>query len=167
MRRRLADWAARYEVIVLEGCDGVGKTTVAAALASVYGYTTVHSGRTPDGMDLAGRYREILGRPGKLVLDRCFISELVYGPLRHGRSRISTTEAASLATDIAERDGVLVHLTGRPEEIVSRLEARDGQSPLLRETQELLEAYANAFAALAGVVPIITADPSRWVGMEG
>ncbi len=56
MKRRLADWAARYEIIVLEGCDGVGKTTVAAALASAYGYTTVHSGRTPDGMDLAGRY---------------------------------------------------------------------------------------------------------------
>ncbi len=167
MKRRLADWAARYEIIVLEGCDGVGKTTVAAALASAYGYTTVHSGRTPDGMDLAGRYHEILGRPGILVLDRCFISELVYGPLRHGRSRISTAEAASLATAIAERDGVLVHLTGRPEEIVARLQTRDGQSPSLREIRELLEAYANVFAALAGVVPIVAADPSRWVEMEG
>ena len=121
----------------------------------------------PEIWDLAGRYHGILGRPGKLVLDRCFISELVYGPLRHDRSRISTAESARLATAIAERDGVLVHLTGRPEEIVARLQARDGQSPSLTEIKELLDAYANAFAALAGVMPIITADPSRWVGMEG
>lgn len=167
MRRCLADFAARYEVIALEGCDGVGKTTVAAALASDHGYTTVHSGRTPDGMDLAGRYREILSRPGKLVLDRCFISELVYGPLRHGRSRISIAEAARLATAIAERHGVLVHLTGRPEEIVVRLQARDCQSPSLREIRELLEAYENAFATLGRIVPIITADPSRWLEIEG
>ena len=144
-----------------------GRRQSQPTLVSAYGYTAVHSGRTPDGMDLAGRYSKILGQPGKLVLDRCFISELVYGPLRHGRSRISTAEAASLATAIAERDGVLVHLTGRPEEIVARLRARDGQSPPLTEIKELLDAYANAFAALAGVVPIITADPSRWVRMEG
>ena len=151
-----AEWASQYEVIVLEGCDGVGKTTVAARLVSVYDYVLVHSGRTPDGVDLASRYRAIFARPEKLVLDRSFVSELVYGPLQHGRSRISIAEAARLASCVAERDGVLVHLTGDPKEIVARLRGRDGHSPPLREIRELLDAYVNAFSALAGAAPIIT-----------
>ena len=110
--------------------------------------------------------RTVLGRPGKLVLDRSFVSELVYGPLQHGRSRISIAEAASLASIIAEREGVLVHLTGHPEEIAARLRARDGHSPPLRKIRELLDAYVNAFVALAGAAPIITTEPSKWTSLE-
>ena len=145
---RTAGWASRYEVIVLEGCDGVGKTTIAATMVSAYGYAPAHSGRTPDGVDLVGRYRAILARPGKLVLDRSFVSELVYGPLRHGRSRISIAEAVGLSSVVAARDGVLVHLTGQPEEIAARLRARDGHSLPLKGIRELLDAYVNAFNAL-------------------
>ena len=86
--------AAGYEVVVLEGCDGTGKTTLATALAVRHGYTVMHFGRTPGKVDLAARYRSVLSRPGRIVLDRSFISELVYGPLRHGRSRLSMTAAA-------------------------------------------------------------------------
>jgi hypothetical protein len=32
---------------------------------------------------LLAKYRSILARPGPLVLDRSFVSELVYGPLEH------------------------------------------------------------------------------------
>ncbi|RSN69765.1 hypothetical protein [Actinomadura sp. WAC 06369] len=85
----LARWAARHEVIVLEGCDGVGTTTLATKLAQHHGFQLVHATRTPDGVDLAERYRTILAIPGRIILDRCFISELVYGPLLHGRSRLT------------------------------------------------------------------------------
>jgi thymidylate kinase len=166
MKHHLAAWVARHEVIVLEGCDGAGKTTVADALVSVYGYTSIHCGRTPDDTDLVGRYREILARSGRLVLDRSFLSELVYGPLYHGRSRLSITDATNLALAVAERDGVLVHLTGQPEKIATRLQSRDGWSPSLSEIRELLDSYANIFAALAGVAPIITTDPSKWASIE-
>lgn len=81
--------AAGYEVVVLEGCDGAGKTTLATTLATHRGYVVVHSGRTPDDVDLLARYCSILAAPGKIVLDRSFISELVYGPLQYGRSRLT------------------------------------------------------------------------------
>jgi hypothetical protein len=153
-----ANWAERYEVIALEGCDGVGKSTVALRFVSAYGYTLVHSRRTPDGINLAGRYREILARPGKLVLDRSFVSELVYGPLRHGSSRISAAEAAGLASLLAERNGAFVHLTGSPSQIARRLLARDGHAPPLAEIRQLLDAYVSVFAALAGSVSIMTTE---------
>jgi ABC-type branched-subunit amino acid transport system ATPase component len=57
--------AARYEVIVLEGCDGTGKTTLATTLAARHDYSVIHSGRTPDDVDLLARYRSILAIPGR------------------------------------------------------------------------------------------------------
>ena len=150
--------AARYEVVVLEGCDGTGKTTLATTLAARHGYSVVHSGRTPDDVDLLARYRSILAIPGKIVLDRSFISELVYGPLQYGRSRLTASDAAQMALLVAARGGVLVHLTGRPESIVTRLRARDGSAPPLERIYALTDAYRTVFAALTGTAPIITAD---------
>ena len=149
---------AGYEVVVLEGCDGTGKTTLANILATRYDYAVVHSGRTPDDVDLVARYRSILAIPGKLALDRSFISELVYGPLQSGRSRLTASDATELAFLVAARRGVLVHLTGLPETIAARLRVRDGSAPPVERIQALTEAYRDVFAALAGTAPIITAD---------
>jgi thymidylate kinase len=148
---------AGFEVVVLEGCDGTGKTTLAAALASAHGHTIVHSDRTPDGTDLARRYTEILATPGKIVLDRCFISELVYGPLYHGRSRITLPAAGDLARVVEARGGVLVHLTGDPGIIEARLRARDGTAPAPGRIRAITDAYQTTFALLDGIAPVITA----------
>jgi thymidylate kinase len=153
--------AARYEVVVLEGCDGTGKTSLATTLAAQHGYSMVHSGRTPDDVDLLARYRSILAIPGKIVLDRSFISELVYGPLQYGRSRLTASDAAQMALLVAARGGVLVHLTGRPQSIVARLRARDGSAPALERICALTDAYRTVFAGLTGTAPIITADTTK------
>jgi predicted ATPase len=154
----LAASLAAHEVIVLEGCNGTGKTTLAAALAARHGYVVVHSGRTPDGIDLADHYEAMLALPGRLVLDRSFISELVYGPLDHGRTRLTLPAAIALARLVAERGGVLVHLTGRPEIIAARLHARDEPYPSVARIRALIRAYHDTFAALGGIVPIVITD---------
>jgi hypothetical protein len=148
---------ARYEVVVLEGCDGTGKSTIAASLGERHGYAVLHSGGPPSD-DLAARYRSILDRPGKLALDRSFISELVYGPLRHRGSRLSAPDAADLAFRVADRDGVLVHLTGRPDVLAARLRARDGYAPPRARLSAIISSYRAIFSALADAAPILTAD---------
>lgn len=161
MNADLAGRAAEYEVVVLEGCDGVGKTTLAAALATHHGYAVVHSSRTPDGVDLVERYRAILARPGRLLLDRSFVSELVYGPLLHGRSRLNFADAAALAVIVATRRGALIHLTGQPERVAARLLTRDGKAPGLEAIRALIESYTNVFAKLAEHAPVITVDATK------
>lgn len=158
MTRHFAAWAAAHEVIALEGCDGVGKTTLAATLARQHGYQLVHASRTPDGVDLLQRYRTVLARPGRLVLDRCFVSELVYGPLLHQRARLTLQQAQDLAAIIAGRGGLLIHLTGPLSIIVARLRERDGAAPDLDHIHALIDAYAEVFAALADHVPVMTFD---------
>jgi hypothetical protein len=68
-----------------------GKSTWAAALAANRGYAVMHAARSPEGTDLFAKYLAILARPEPLVLDRSLVSELVYGPLAHGRSRLTLT----------------------------------------------------------------------------
>jgi thymidylate kinase len=154
----LSDLANQRDVIVLEGCDGVGKTTLAAALAARHGYAIVHGARTPEGTDLFAKYCAILTRPGPLVLDRSFVSELVYGPLERGRSRLTFRDATRLAVAVAERDGILVHLTGQPEQIAARLLARDGHAPPLQHIRALMDAYVDVLTDLAAHAPVITID---------
>jgi thymidylate kinase len=149
---------AAYHTIVIDGCDGTGKTTLARQLAADHGYTVVHSGRTPDHVDLAGRYRGILAADGPLVLDRCFLSELVYGPLHRHHSRITWDDALELAVAVTRRRGVFVHLTGPPGAVHARLLARDGAAPAVPQIRGILHAYQQVFTRLAGHAPVIHRD---------
>jgi hypothetical protein len=156
--------AAGHPVIVLEGCDGTGKSTLATLLGTQYGYTIIRSGRLPDGADLAERYREALDQPGNLVLDRSFITELVYGPLRAGgRSRLTPDESAELAFALADRGGVAVHLTAHPKALAWRLRQRDGHAPPLEWLRSVVRSYRNVFAALDGATPIVRIDTTAGV----
>lgn len=157
----LEAWAARHQVILLEGCDGVGKTTLAVALAERHGYRLVHATRTPESVDLAERYRSILSWPGPLVLDRSFVSELVYGPLLHGRSRLTLDQVVDLTAAVAARTGLIVHLSAPPEVIATRLERRDGSVPDLSHITAILDGYAQVFAQLARHAPAITIQTAQ------
>lgn len=160
--------AAQYRTLALDGSDGAGKTTLAHQLAAGHGFTVHHSARTPDGVSLIARYRRILAAPGPLVLDRCFVSELVYGPRYHGRSRITLGQAIELAEAVAARDGALVHLTGQPAVIHGRLLARDGRTAAsMDEVKALVTAYEQVFDTLAEALPgrVIRLDtPGRQSG---
>lgn len=152
----LDELAATYRLLALEGCDGTGKSTLAAALQARHGYRVIHSSRTPDHIDLTARYRHILGGPGRRVLDRCFVSELVYGPLRHHRSRLSIADAIDLSRTLATADGALIHLTGDPTTIRQRLTNRgDADQPSPSDLQHLLARYQHVFDTLRPHAPII------------
>ncbi|MEV4081421.1 hypothetical protein AB0J43_14200 [Nonomuraea fuscirosea] len=158
MAADLALWAERYEVIILEGYDGVGKTTYATALTTHYGYQRVHADRTPEGVNLFQRHQTILALPGRLVLDRSFISELVYGPLLHGRCRLTASQTVELLGLVTARSGVLIHLTATLEQIQDRLLARDRTAPAHDEMRRVMARYVAVFADLARYATVLTVD---------
>lgn len=147
-----------YRTVVIEGCDGVGKTSLAGRLAAEHGFAVIHSPRTPDDVDLVARYRRILAEPGRLVLDRAFVSELVYGPLYRGRTRLPWDDAFDLVEDVNNRDGVFLHLTGSATSIAARLTARDQRAPDVAELGALIDAYTRVFTILAAHATVITLD---------
>ncbi|MGX9225931.1 AAA family ATPase [Streptomyces albus] len=150
--------ATVHDTLVLEGPDGVGKSTLAERLSAQHGFQVIHSPRTPDHLDLATRYREILDRTGRILFDRCFVSELVYGPLHRGRSRITWSDALDLAERVIDRAGLFVHLTAAPPVIRQRLLDRDGEAAGLEEVAALVTAYQRVFSTLADYTKVLTLD---------
>ncbi|MEU7022778.1 hypothetical protein ABZ990_19265 [Streptomyces sp. NPDC046203] len=150
--------ATTHHTLVLEGPDGVGKSTLAERLSAQYGFRVVHSPRTPDHLDLASRYRDILDGPGPILFDRCFVSELVYGPLHRGRSRITWSEALDLAESVISRAGLFVHLTAPAPVVRQRLLHRDGEAAGLDEVAALVTGYQRVFSALAEYSKVFTLD---------
>jgi deoxyadenosine/deoxycytidine kinase len=150
--------AATYRMIAVDGADGTGKTRLVNRLRDQHGFTVIHCARTPDDVDLLTRYQQILDMPGPVTLDRCFLSELVYGPLHHGRSRLTWDDAVALATTLIARQGMFVHLTAAVDTIRRRLLSRDGTAPDPEHVEQLVTAYQRIFAALATHVPVIRVD---------
>ncbi|MGW3952895.1 hypothetical protein ACWEKM_18670 [Streptomyces sp. NPDC004752] len=154
----LDEMASAHDTLVLEGPDGVGKSTLAERLSAQHGFRVIHSPRTPDHLDLATRYREILDGVDRILFDRCFISELVYGPLHRGRSRITWSEALDLAESVIDRKGLFIHLTAPPALIRRRLLDRDGEAASPAEVAALVTGYQRVFSTLADYAKVLTLD---------
>jgi hypothetical protein len=80
-------------LLVLEGPDGTGKTTLARALEK-RGYQYVHNGPPPEGVGLFEHYtRQLLKSfDQKVVFDRLHLGELIYGPVMRGKSLITVEQ---------------------------------------------------------------------------
>jgi putative hydrolase of the HAD superfamily len=112
------------DFIVIEGCDGVGKTTIVNKLKAI-GYQTLHFGFDP-ALSIKQKYERLLasGYNSPIVFDRSFISEMVYGPLNRGGSRLSDVDFNELLSLISRRNGHIVYLRADPKSIFQRISDR-------------------------------------------
>jgi thymidylate kinase len=159
------DWAGSYDTIVFEGCDGTGKTTLAEATAQNINASLIHSTLTPPGTDLVTTYHCLLEPAGRLVFDRCFLSELVYGPLYRGHTRLTYQHMATLVRHVVARNGIFVHVTAPANVIRQRLVARgERHLPDLDEIELVCDRYDELFRAvrtMAKVLLITTDHPDE------
>ncbi len=112
------------DFIILEGCDGVGKTTLANLLLH-RGYKSLHFDYDPT-LSIKEKYQRILSKDygDNIVLDRSFISEMVYGPLKRGYSRLSDQDFLELLQMLNKRGGRVILLDASPESIYERIQKR-------------------------------------------
>lgn len=125
--------------LVVEGPDGISRSTLIAELAR-HGFLIRRCRGPLHHVDPTQPYRELLAAPGRLAVDGSLVHELVYGPLRRGRSRVTWIQALDFAEAVAERDGALVHVTGGTDDT------------------EAVDAYERALRTLAQHVPVVTLD---------
>jgi hypothetical protein len=125
--------------LVVEGPDGIDRSGLIAELAR-HGFMIRRSHGHLHHVDPTQPYRELLAAPGRLAVDGSLIHELVYGPLRRGRSRVTWIQALDFAEAVAERDGALIHVRGEADDT------------------EAAGAYERAIRTLAQHVPVVTFD---------
>ncbi|MFE5142253.1 hypothetical protein ACFRDV_32100 [Streptomyces fagopyri] len=130
---------AQCRTLVVEGPDGIGRRALIAELAR-QGFLVRRARGPLHHVDPTQPYRELLAAPGRLAVDGSLVHELVYGPLRRGRSRVTWIQALDFAEAVAERDGALLHVMGGTDDA------------------EAAEGYERALRTLAQHVPVITLD---------
>lgn len=67
-------------IVILEGCDNVGKTTIAQALTQEFGYKYIHCSAPKSQEAAREEYLGILDEDTDLILDRSWIGDFVYAP---------------------------------------------------------------------------------------
>lgn len=138
-------------IILLEGPDGAGKTTLAKQLATRYDLSYHHEGLPPAGMPPLQHYGNLLeaARRGdcNVVFDRFALGERVYGPLFRGADNITPS-----GWRIFER---LVRATGAiqvmclPSYDTCYRAWRSGRREMFAGDDDLRKIY-NAFSGLTG-----------------
>lgn len=82
-------------VVILEGPDGAGKTTLARRLKAELGFNVRHEGVPPVGVDKLDYYVKIMLRALRerrpVVFDRFHLGETVYGPVMRNVDGLSYT----------------------------------------------------------------------------
>ena len=116
--------------IIIEGADGVGKTTLAKILADKYGLEIAHCTQY-DASDY-NFYRQTL-RKENVVWDRHTLGELIYPRVFERRPQIGT-EDARLIMHYAKEEGVKVFVLTCDEMIIrQRLCERGNEHPKIMD----------------------------------
>lgn len=107
-------------MIVVEGIDGVGKTTLVDYLVE-QGMSKHHFDYDSKNLDLMTKYMKLLeDDTSSLVLDRSFISEMVYGPVIRGKSKLQLCDYRELLLAYKEKGLSVIYLTAPKVELLKR-----------------------------------------------
>jgi hypothetical protein len=146
-------------LVILEGPDGVGKTTLVNAIekrihqiaAADHQITVVHRG-PPVHEEMLEEYELPLQgyRPmtrQHIICDRWHLGEQIYGPLLRGESKLDLPRTRHIEWFLESRGAVLVNLVATPEEINERrrLDVSGGDQLVdTSNTTHLLDRYFEA-----------------------
>jgi len=116
-------------VIILEGPDGSGKTTLANWLHTEHSYEIVKTGPPPPTGNVTVVYlaalRNAVERPGRTVFDRLHIGEAIYGPILRGEDRMGLEGMAAIQRVIAKHGVKLVICSPPWETLVAGWRSKD------------------------------------------
>ena len=91
--------------VVLEGSDGIGKTTLAEYLLKDYGFDTIHSSSETE--NTLEYHRNILNYDFPAVYDRFNLGEIVYPIIYNRRAKMNFREHEELMQECKDRNDTI------------------------------------------------------------
>lgn len=134
--------------IFVEGPDGAGKTTFIESLKHKIGndafgepnYSVVHFGVPEDPTTQVGMYIRAMNMSFKpvVIFDRCWYSDMIYGPVLRGKSGISELDCMLLEEFVRNnRGGLVIYMTADIDTLWNR--CRERGEDLIKDIDTLLE----------------------------
>lgn len=147
-------------IIILEGPDGSGKTTLANKLSVTMNMPIIHNVAPKNEDDFNGMYdmyMNIVLDNGHAILDRCWYSEIVYGEILRGESAIDLNEMLYLEELISHQEGgMIIHCTDKLNMLWQRCQYRGEDLVTLKEDLGAIKkAYDNLFMEEEHILPVV------------
>lgn len=114
-------------IIIIEGPDGSGKTTLAEKLHKQTKYPIVHMSQPNSEEEkklMLGEYLQTVRNGKNMIFDRCWYSEMVYGPIMRGGSAISYPDMYMLEEQLAKAGAIIIYATGPKAALWQRCQKR-------------------------------------------
>lgn len=106
--------------IILEGCDKTGKTTLANYLSKELGMPIKKfSAPTPTEDPLMNYAAFLVAETTPHIIDRFYLSELAYGPVKRGKSSITIVGKRLIEALIKEVDCMAIYCQRDPDHIMA------------------------------------------------
>jgi adenylate kinase family enzyme len=143
-------------MIIVEGMDNAGKSTLCQELHVLTGLEVIHSDKPKDEEALWDNMRKIMMRPDA-ILDRVnIISEPIYGRIIRGHSLIQN-HGGELLRLFAESAPLVVYC--RPHEnYIFDFAGREQMEGVLTNAKMLLRCYDKYFSVLRQIVNVVNYD---------
>ena len=137
-------------LIVLEGIDGVGKTTLANLLSKTYDAGIIHATReTPNDWAWFNELMD-LAKDRNIIMDRSFWGQFVYQDPEE--RKLSWEQLHELEHRLEQEDGKLIYVTANTSDILERLK---GRAETLSRPLDLLKKRYEAVILLSECPVII------------
>jgi thymidylate kinase len=156
-------------LIVLEGCDGTGKTTLANSLAAIMNAEVIHCSQyTPNDYFFFHQIIEA-SKTKNIVADRFMYGQFIYqeeedrhlsGIGMDERYRSSLEHLHILEAELLAAGGKLVHVTAPDDEIKERLAARNELLINGLTVEDVQARFRGTFKL--SMLPIVTWNTGRY-----
>lgn len=114
-------------LLIIEGPDGSGKTSLAEQLSKQTGYPIIHRSQPKSDEEKAVMFEEYLqlAKSGKnAILDRCWYSEMVYGPVMRDASVLSYPDMYQIESAAAKHGAIIIYCTDDVKVLWNRCKRR-------------------------------------------
>lgn len=114
-------------IIIIEGPDGAGKTTLAEQISRQTKYPIIHRTKPKNEEEkklMMGEYLQTIRSGKNMIFDRCWYSEMAYGPVMRDSSVISYPQMYELEEQLSKVGAIIIYATGPKAALWQRCQKR-------------------------------------------